>query len=93
MREDIRSASNPRRSSHADAASQPPKLKPYQILVQLSISDLCTWDAQSPVIRSQFDTGLDHKFPNRDRYITRWSALHPQELSPLRSIREGGRAI
>jgi hypothetical protein len=43
-----------------DAGNQSLKLKPFQIIVQVSISNLRAWDTRTPVIPALLDTGLNH---------------------------------
>ncbi len=50
-----------------DVAGQPFSLKPYQIIVQGSISNLRKWDARTPIVPALLDTGLNHNFSIQER--------------------------
>jgi hypothetical protein len=76
-----------------DVVGQHLRLKPYQIIVQISISNLRNWDARTPIVPALLDTGLNHNFSIQESSITRWSGLHPQAVSLMGSIREGGRTF
>ena len=76
-----------------DVSAEPLRLKPYQIVVQVSISNLRTWDARVPIIPALLDTGLNHNFSIQERQMMRWSGLHAEALSLFGSIREGGRTV
>jgi hypothetical protein len=76
-----------------DVAGKPLKLKPYQIIIQVSISNVRTWDARTPMNPALLDTGLNHNFSIQDLHLTRWAGLHSQALSLLGTTREGGRTL
>ena len=40
---------------------EPLRLRPFQILIQVSISPFGPWDSRTPVIPALFDSGNKHK--------------------------------
>jgi hypothetical protein len=74
-----------------DVHGKPLRLKPYQIVAQVSISNIRTWDARTPTIPVLIDTGMNHNFSIQEAQLTRWAGLHSQALLPMGSMREGGR--
>jgi hypothetical protein len=36
------------------------RIRPFQIIVQVSISDILTWDSRAPIIPALLDTGNNH---------------------------------
>ena len=64
------------------------RIKPFQIIVQLSISGLWKWDAAAPIIPALLDTGNNHNFSIQENHLVQWAGVHPQ----IGTMREGGRA-
>jgi hypothetical protein len=67
------------------------RIRPFQIIVQVSISDRSRWDARTPIIPALLDTGNNHNFSIQENHLARWVGVHPQSLPFLGAIREGGR--
>src|SRR5438105_1945713 len=76
-----------------DVRGQPLRIKPYQIIIQVSISNLRTWDARTPIVPALLDTGLNHNFSIQEDHLARWAGLHAQALPLLGSTREGARTL
>jgi hypothetical protein len=72
---------------------EPLRLKPYQIIIHVSISSLRTWDARTPIIPALLDTGLNHNFSIQEPHVSRWAGVLPQAFSVLGSMREGARIL
>src|SRR5262249_16957916 len=67
---------------------EPLRLRPFQIIVQVSISPYRPWDPQSPVIPALFDSGNNHIFSIQEHQLKRWGGIHPESLLYLGKIRE-----
>jgi hypothetical protein len=68
------------------------KVRPFQIIVHVSLSEIATWDARTPIIPALLDTGNNHNFSIQADQLILWAGVHPQSLPLLGAIREGGRA-
>ena len=68
------------------------KVRPFQIIVRVSLSEIAIWDAQTPTIPALLDTGNNHNFSIQENQLMRWAGLHPRSLPLLGAMREGGRA-
>jgi hypothetical protein len=66
-------------------------IRPFQIIVEVSISDALTWDARTPIIPALLDTGNNHNFSIQEHQLSRWAGIQPQGLAFLGTIREGER--
>lgn len=75
-------------SIHGD----PLKLRPYQIVIQVSLSPFREFDSRVPIIPALIDTGLNHHFSIQERHLKSWAGIHPESLSRQGTMREGGRA-
>ena len=58
-------------------------IKPYQIIIQVSISDHATWDPRIPVFPALLDTGNNHNFSIQAYQLRRWAGIDP-DTSRLR---------
>jgi hypothetical protein len=67
------------------------RVKPYQIIVSISISDAPTWDTRTPIIPALLDTGNNHNFSIQEQQLLRWAGIHPEGLRSLGVMREAGR--
>jgi hypothetical protein len=67
------------------------KTRPFQVIVQVSLSDTPVWDPRIPVIPALLDTGHNHNFSIRERHLIRWAGLHLQTLPLLGTMRESDR--
>jgi hypothetical protein len=67
------------------------KLRPYQIIIRVSVSPFREWDPRSPIIPALVDTGLNHHFSIQQQHLSRWAGVHPESLERLGNMREGGR--
>jgi len=77
---------------HLDIHGERLRIRPFQIIVQVSISDVLTWDPRTPIIPALLDTGLNHNFSMQESQLARWAGIHPKGWPFLGVIREGGRA-
>jgi hypothetical protein len=75
-----------------DIRGEPLRIRPFQIIVQLSISGIWEWDAGAPIIPAVLDTGNNHNFSIQEHHLIRWAGVHPHSLPFLGALREGGRA-
>jgi len=76
----------------SEIRGEPLKTRPFQIIVQVSLSDTPVWDPRTPIIPALLDTGNNHNFSIQGRQLIRWAGLQPQSLPVLGTMREGGRA-
>jgi hypothetical protein len=67
------------------------RLRPFQIIMQVSISPFRPWDSRTPVIPALFDSGNNHNFSIQEHHLRRWAGIHPESLTFSRKIREAGR--
>jgi hypothetical protein len=67
------------------------RLKPFQIIVSVSISDVPMWNARTPVIPALLDTGNNHNFSIQAPHLLKWAGIHPKALASMGAIREAGR--
>jgi hypothetical protein len=67
------------------------KLRPYQIIIQVSVSPFRDWDSRAPIIPALIDTGLNHHFSMQEQHLSRWAGIHPESLSKQGKMWEGGR--
>jgi hypothetical protein len=67
------------------------RVKPCQIIVNISISSVPTWDAATPIIPILLDTGNNHNLSIQEDHLRKWAGIHPASLPSLRLMREGGR--
>jgi len=74
-----------------DIHGEPLKIRPFQILIQVSLSDIPAWDPRTPLIPALLDTGNNHNFSIQERHLTRWVGVHSQSLPFLGEMREGAR--
>ncbi len=75
----------------SEVRGEPLKLKPFQIVIQVSVSDIPVWDARTSIVPALLDTGNNHNFSIQERHLTRWVGIHSQSLPFLGKIREGER--
>jgi len=68
------------------------KVRPFQIIVRVSLPEIAIRDARTPTIPALLDTGNNHNFSIQENQLIRWAGLHPQSLPLLGAMREGGRA-
>ncbi len=68
------------------------RVKPSQIIVNISISDISAWDARTPIIPVLLDTGNNHNFSIQEHHLRIWAGIHPASLPPLGVLREGMRS-
>jgi hypothetical protein len=67
------------------------RIRPFQIIIQLSISGIWKWDTGAPIIPALLDTGNYHNFSIQEHQLIRWVGVHPQALPLLGAMREAGR--
>lgn len=68
-------------------------IRPFQIVVEVSISDALTWDPRTPILPALLDTGNNHNFSIQDDQLSRWAGIHSQGLTFLGTIRERARTL
>src|SRR5262245_19056671 len=68
------------------------RMRPYQIIISISISDGPTWDARSPIIPALLDTGNNYNFSIQESHLSQWAGIDPRFLSRRGTIREGQRS-
>jgi hypothetical protein len=73
---------------HGEALS----IRPFQIIVRVSLSEIAIWDARTPIIPALLDRGNNHNFSIQEHHVIRWAGVHPQGLPFLGAMREGSRA-
>ena len=73
-----------------DVRGEAVRIKPYQIIVQVSVSlsTLLDWDERTPKFPAILDPGNNHNFSVRRDHMIRWAGLKPDALPPKRTIRE-----
>jgi hypothetical protein len=76
-----------------EVSGEPLKTRPFQIIVQVSISDLLTGDSRVPIIPALLDTGNNHNLSIQENHLVRWAGVQPLSLPFLGAIREGGRTL
>jgi len=71
------------------------KVKPYQIVVWVSISveGLPAWDPRTPRFPAILDTGHNHNFAIGRSQLLRWTGLDPRLLAPRGTIRDKGQRL
>lgn len=74
----------------SEVRGEPLKLKPFQIMIQVTVSGIPTWDARTSIVPALLDTGNNHNSSIQERHLTRWVGIHFQSLPFLGKIREGG---
>ncbi len=62
-------------------------IKPYQIIIQVSISDHATWDPRIPVFPALLDTGNNHNFSIQAYQLRRWAGIDPRYLPVEGTVR------
>jgi hypothetical protein len=67
------------------------KIRPFQIVVQISVSDALTWSDSAPRIPALLDTGLNHNFSIQEIQLRRWAGIHPGALPAMGTVRDGER--
>jgi hypothetical protein len=67
------------------------KIRPFQIIVQISASDALTWNAGAARIPTLLDTGLNHNFSIQEIRLKRWAGIHPLALPAMGVMRESDR--
>ncbi len=67
------------------------KLRPYQIVIQVSVSPYREWDSRTPIIPALIDSGMNHHFSIQEHQLSKWAGIHPQALTRLGDMWEGGR--
>jgi len=68
------------------------RLRPFQIVIQVSVSTFRDWDLRTPIFPALIDTGNNHNFSIQEHHLRRWAGIHPGGLFSLGSMREGARS-
>ncbi len=77
------------------ARETPLRIKPYQIIVWVSISgaELLEWDSRTPSFPALLDTGNNHNFSIKSSQLIQWAGIQPTLLSVLGGVRERGQRL
>jgi hypothetical protein len=75
-----------------DCHGQNLEIKPYQIVLQVNISDDETWDARTPIFPALLDTGNHHAFSIQQQHLRRWAGIDPRFLRLQGKVRVGQRS-
>jgi hypothetical protein len=67
------------------------RLRPYQMIVRVSVSTSREWDLRAPNFPALIDTGNNQNFSIQELHLRRWAGIHRGALFPLGSMREGAR--
>ncbi len=81
------------RSEEAAVGTERVRVRPYQILVWVSLSlksvlELPPNASRFPAI---LDTGHNHNLSIRHQHLVRWAGIDPAQVPQLGNVREGGR--
>jgi hypothetical protein len=76
----------------ADVRGRPVRLRPYQIVINVSISDGPIWDPHIPSFPALLDTGNNLNFSIQEAHLLLWAGIHPELLPSMRVVREAGRS-
>ena len=69
------------------------KLRPYQIIVRVSILNDPEWDPRAPILPAILDTGNNLNFSIQAAHLTRWAGIDPRALKSGGMVREGTRSL
>jgi hypothetical protein len=75
-----------------DVRGEAVKLRPYQIVLRVSVTDGPVWDSRTPNFPALLDTGNNLNFSIQEDHLTRWAGIHPRSLPLLKVVREAGRS-
>jgi hypothetical protein len=78
--------------SPVDVCGKLVKLRPYQIVLSVSLSDGSVWDPRTPTLPALLDTGNNLNFSIQESHLTRWAGIHPRFLPSLGVVREARRS-
>ncbi len=68
------------------------KLRPFQIILQVSVLDSREWDPRTPSFPALLDTGNNLYFSMQEAHLKRWAGINPQSLPISKVVREGNRS-
>jgi hypothetical protein len=68
------------------------KVRPYQIIIRVSILDGEVWDPRAPNFPAILDTGNNLNFSIQAAHLSRWAGIHPRSLKTRGAVREGVRS-
>jgi hypothetical protein len=68
------------------------RIRPYQIVINVSISDVPARHHLTPNIPALLDSGNNHNFSIQELHLLKWAGIHPKALPFLKNMREGGRS-
>lgn len=74
-----------------DVLGKPVRLRPYQILIYVSVSPGPEWDPRTPIFPALIDTGNNLNFSIQEDHLYRWAGIHPRFLALPKVVREAGR--
>jgi hypothetical protein len=67
------------------------RIRPFQIVVPLSLSVIPIWDPRTPIIPALLDTGNNHNFSIQENHLARWVGAYARGLPLLGTLRESTR--
>jgi hypothetical protein len=73
-------------ASFVEVAGEPIAIRPYQIIVWVSLSVSEVLDADAPRFPAVLDTGHNHNFSIRERQLLRWAGIGADMLPQLGEI-------
>jgi hypothetical protein len=71
----------PDKPYHSEFRGERVKIRPFQIIVHVSLSDIPIWDPRTPLIPALLDTGNNHNFSIQEHQLVRWAKerIHVKE--------------
>src|SRR5438067_2267445 len=62
---------------------EPLRLRPFLIIIQVSISPFRQWDSRTPVIPALLDSGNNHNLSIQEHHLRQWAGIHSGALPSL----------
>ena len=69
------------------------KLRPYQIIVHVSVLNDPEWHPGAAILPAILDTGNNLNFSIQAAHLTRWAGIDPRSLKSGGMVREGTRSL
>lgn len=79
--------------SLSDIQGRSVKLRPYQIIVRVTILPDSEWDPRAPILPAILDTGNNLNFSLQQAQLLRWAGIDPRSLRACGKVREGERSL
>lgn len=77
---------------HLDCQGPSLAIKPYQIVIQVSLSDDATWDSRIPIFPALLGTGNNHNLSIQEHHLRRWAGIDPRFLQFQGKVRVAQRS-